>query len=449
MSYVNSIGRVKNQRTSYLTATIHSTGRTEIPLLKSFRAGVEPDIADAVDDLLSASESRDVRDGADAYYGGVPLEHVHAYPDEFMEIWLEFENRLKHQVRFFDEQGKQLLDKLFADLPTLADGKAIVTIEPGGDFSTLYRARIVDGDSDAEAFVRDPGRHLGPPPPHLARAGRMNPAGIPAFYGAFAEDVAIAEVRPPVGSIVAVGKFLPLRPVRLLDVSFLPFAYHQESIFSAGYNRLRNKVGFLEKFHRRISRPVLPSDEALAYLPTQAVAAYVANVMGLDGVIYGSIQIGAESEGDEQIDRNVCNIALFGGAAVVAGVKAKPVPDDEIESLPEFAFPGFPAPVRNDVQVEAATDALASASPARTGAAIAVPAVEEQPNEGSASQPPQELAAPTNATVDQQVDASATLRAEPQPRLVKIRSVKVETSPMFAHLYEDGTVIINDYDDND
>ena len=41
--------------------------------------------------------------------------------------------------------------------------------------------------------------------------------------------------------------------------------------------------------------------------------------------------------------------------------------------------------------------------------------------------PPQELAAPTDATVDQQVDASATLRAEPQPRLVKIRSVKVET----------------------
>jgi len=29
----------------------------------------------------------------------------------------------------------------------------------------------------------------------------MNPAGIPAFYGAFAEDVAIAEVRPPVASI--------------------------------------------------------------------------------------------------------------------------------------------------------------------------------------------------------------------------------------------------------
>jgi RES domain/HEPN/RES N-terminal domain 1 len=411
-------------------------------------AGVEPAIAEAVDDLLSISESRDVHHGADAYYGGVPLEHVDTYTDEFMEIWLKFENRLKHQVRFFDEDGKRLLDDLFADLPTLADGKAIVTIEPGGDFSTLYRARIVADDSAAEAFVRDPGRHLGPPPPNLARAGRMNPAGIPAFYGAFAEDVAIAEVRPPVGSIVAVGKFSLLRPIRLLDVSFLPFAYHEESAFSSTYDHLRNKVGFLERFHRRISRPVLPSDEALAYLPTQAVAAYVANVMGLDGVIYGSIQIGAESEGNEQIDRKLCNIALFGAAAVVAGVKAEPAPNDEIESLPEFVFPGFPAPVRNDVQVEATTGALASASPAQTAAATAVPAVQDQPNEG-ANQPPHEPAAPTYTTADQLVDASAKLRAEPQPRLIKIRSIKVETSSMFAHLDKDGRVIIDDFEDND
>ena len=171
--------------------------------------------------------------------------------------------------------------------------------------------------------------------------------------------------------------------------------------------------------------------------------------MGLDGVIYGSIQIGAESERYEQVDRKLCNIALFGGAAVVAGIKAEPVPGDKIEPLPDFAFQDFPAPVRNDVQVEAVTGAVASASPAQKAAAISVPAIEEQPNEESASQPTQELAAPTDATVNQQVDASATLRSEQQPRLVKIRSIKVETSPMFAHLYEDGKVIIDDYDDND
>ena len=166
--------------------------------------------------------------------------------------------------------------------------------------------------------------------------------------------------------------------------------------------------------------------------------------MDLDGVIYGSIQIGAESKGYEQIGRRLCNIALFGGAAIVAG-GVKAVPDDEIESLPELTLPGFPAP-RDDVQVEAA---IGAASPAQTASAIAVPAGEEQPNQGSASQPPEKPAAPTDTTVDQQLDASSTLRAEPQPSLVKVRSVKVETSPMFAHLYDDGKVIIDDYDDND
>jgi len=268
-------------------------------------AGVESAIADAIDAYLSAAEWRDVKDGGEAYYGGTSLEHVRTYPEEFMEIWLRFERRLKHEVRFFDEEGKRLLDELFADLPSLAGGKAIVTIEPGGEFSTFHRARIAEDEAEAEAFIRDPARHIGPPPPHLAQAGRMNPAGIPAFYGAFSEEVAIAEVRPPVGAVVGVGKFSLLRPIRLLDVSFLPFAYHEESIFSPAYDRLRNKVGFLEQLHRRISRPVLPSDEALAYLPTQAVAAYVANVMGLDGMIYGSTQVGAEGDVWEQVDRKL------------------------------------------------------------------------------------------------------------------------------------------------
>ena len=40
----------------------------------------------------------------------------------------------------------------------------------------------------------------------------------------------------------------------------------------------------------------------------------------------------------------------------------------------------------------------------------------------------------------------ATLRAEPQPWLVKIRSVKVETSPLFAHQYDDGSVLIDDFE---
>jgi len=200
----------------------------------------------------SEAEFHGVRDGDDAYYDGSPPSHIRLYPDEFMATWIDFELRLKHEVRFFDESGRRSLDELFEELPTIAGGKAIVTIEPGSEFSTLYRARIASGKAEAENFLKEPERNLGPPPYRLARPGRMNPVGIPAFYGAFAEEVAIAEVRPPVGALVAIARFALKHTVRLLDVSFLPFAYHEESIFSPAYDHLRNKVGFLERFHRHI-----------------------------------------------------------------------------------------------------------------------------------------------------------------------------------------------------
>lgn len=49
----------------------------------------------------------------------------------------------------------------------------------------------------------------------------MNARGISVFYGATSRKNAISEVRPPVGSYVAVAEFTLLRTVRLLDLSSL------------------------------------------------------------------------------------------------------------------------------------------------------------------------------------------------------------------------------------
>lgn len=377
-------------------------------------AGVEPDLADAIDGYLSEQEQHDVRDGGDAYYDDVPLEHIDSFPDEFMETWRYFESRLKHQVRFFDEEGKRLLGELFGRLPSLASGKAIVTLEPAEDSPAFYRARIVDGTTDIEAFLRAPEVQIGPPPPVKARAGRMNPVGINVFYGAFSEEVAVAEIRPPVGAVVAVGSFSLLRSLRLLDLTALSFVYHTESIFSPEYDHLRNYVAFLEKVERRLARPVLPSDEALEYLPTQAFAAYVENVMKLDGVVYRSTQIGAEGDPSKPTDRARCNVVLFGRAALVERRAPKTqqdsaasvaVTDPNPEAIPEVTTSRW-TPDFTHVRIEAEMADAASAEP-------------------------------------------PSLRLVGEPRFRRIRAVTVESSTLNAWLMQDGSVVVNDYDDDD
>jgi RES domain/HEPN/RES N-terminal domain 1 len=435
----------------------YADGESAEEILASEVIDAEGAVADIIE-ILSENESRDVRDGDDAFYGDVPLRHIRAYPDKLLAIWDEFEHRLKHEVRFFDEEGRRMLDVLFGDLPRLGGGRAVVTLDPQSPDSKVYRARIVAEESAAEEFIRDPARHIGPPPPESARPGRMNPAGIPAFYGAFSKEVALAEIRPPVGSLVAIGEFSLLKQVRLLDMSFLPFAYHEESMFSPSYEEARSKVKFLQVFHHRISRPVLPSDEALAYLPTQAVAAYVTNVLGLDGIIYSSTQVGAEGESTgEQLPRNLCNVVLFGPAALVERTPPPPRPPEpepfDEPILPAFGFLGLGADRPRDVVPVDANPTPAVAAPV---AAVDAQKPEEAGlDNGGVATKPASTAAATKESVITPPDGlsedgrQATLRVTRDPELVRVRAVKVETSGTFAHLYDDGRVLIDEHDDDD
>ena len=84
---------------------------------------------------------------------------------------------------------------------------------------------------DLRRIVEEIHLELGPPTGRTAKAGRMNANGISVFYGAFDRDTCLAEVRPPVGSKVVMGKFELLRPVRLLDPAALEDVFVQRSYF--------------------------------------------------------------------------------------------------------------------------------------------------------------------------------------------------------------------------
>jgi hypothetical protein len=120
----------------------------------------------------------------------------------------------------------------------------------------------------------------------------MNPHGISVFYGATDPLVALAEIRPPVGSRVVVGKFELMRSVRLLDLEALRKLQVKGSIFDPNFMQRLRKAKFLEWLSHRITTPVMPEDEAYDYLPTQAIADFLATNANplLHGILYRSVQ---------------------------------------------------------------------------------------------------------------------------------------------------------------
>lgn len=211
------------------------------------------------------------------------------------EEWGRFEHSLKTQARFFSHKAAEHLAGVFGgiDKLTTRDARNLVVVAgPGTSLAHLYRARVFQTNEKLEEALRRPDIHLGSPPPNMARGGRMNAQGISVFYGATDTTVALAEVRPPVGSTIAVAKFGITRPLRLLDLTALEDVHVMGSIFAPSLKPQLERAAFLRTLGRRMARPVMPDDEATDYLPTQAVADFLAttNEPGLDGIVFPSAQ---------------------------------------------------------------------------------------------------------------------------------------------------------------
>jgi hypothetical protein len=223
-------------------------------------------------------------------------------PDDqaWHEDWNNFEHSLKREARFFSKSAGEVLAAVFGNvdqLKTWLGVPLVVSAGPQTELEFLYRARVFQADPELEKALGRPDLHLGPPPARDARAGRMNAQGIAVFYGATIPTAAIAEVRPPVGSRVVVAKFQTIRALRLLDLSALEGVHVDGSIFDPTLKRRLERASFLRTLGRRMARAVMPDDEAFDYLPTQAVADFLAtmNLPRLDGIAFPSAQAGAGS----------------------------------------------------------------------------------------------------------------------------------------------------------
>ena len=203
--------------------------------------------------------------------------------DKFVaNLWDEFRYEIKHNNRFF-QKSQVNINELQGWIQELYTNKYP---------TVLFRARI------CEDKVKIKKNKMGKPPLKIATGGRANPVGISYLYVASDISTAIAEIRPHKSDFVSVVKLKIPSNLKLVDLrnpknSLSPFIrtdYNVEELFKY--------IELLQQLGEELSKPILPRDAHLEYLPSQYLAELIKDA-NFNGIIYKS----SVGNGD--------NIALF------------------------------------------------------------------------------------------------------------------------------------------
>lgn len=271
---------------------------------------LEQEVSDNEDIINDLSELLDElwfdRSSHEKTYGDEPhfVEAV-TISGNLSRKWYSMERKLRESNRFFNMDAMATFEEVFGYLHE-NHPSAFIDFEPD---RPIFRGRIFQSEEALEAALRMPESSFGPPPPELTPSGRMNARGISVFYGATSKKNAISEVRPPVGSYVAVAEFALLRTVRLLDLSSLRgLAVNGVSRFDPESLLRYERSSFIQNLSRKLVMPVVPELEEANYLLTQAIADYLSTSerYDLDGILFTSAQ-----KPKENTDPSVRNIILF------------------------------------------------------------------------------------------------------------------------------------------
>lgn len=231
----------------------------------------------------------------------VPTANGHWMSSQTHQIlnssWSVFVHTVKHHTRFHfrDALHDDLDDAEIISPGTMLEALGNIVLEAGLITSLeagtkIFRARIKEpGDSWGPSSAT-----MGRPPSRMARAGRMNPAGISYLYTAFEQQTAIAETVSGPPTEIHVATFELSTNVTVLNLCDLPPV---PSIFDN--ERLPNyeQLLFLHSFVDEIAQPIRKDGgEHIDYVPSQVVSEWFAHACsydehespGLDGLMYPS-----------------------------------------------------------------------------------------------------------------------------------------------------------------
>ncbi len=202
------------------------------------------------------------------------LERESTPADEQISKWAKFKDELKHVNRYFCDNSpeQEPLEAMFSFLTK--------TVEP---LTSFFRARI---SYNSKLFQID---DMGKPPAEKVGNGRVNPIGISYLYTASDRETAIAELRPDVGDYVCVCEFRATEALEFVDLrnpreTISPFDISQRD------GRLEDAIDrleYLNKLGKELSKPVIPREANLEYLSSQYLCELIKHLK-YDGVVYKS-----------------------------------------------------------------------------------------------------------------------------------------------------------------
>ena len=204
--------------------------------------------------------------------------------------YLEFANRVKKERRYaWDDEVEAFLEAV------LATSENRTRTLPSG--TVFWRAQLgVDWHYDSNEGIEHR-MGFGPdrmkPIAHIVREGRANSVGIPVLYLASAEQTAISEVRPWIGSSVSLAQFRIVRDLKAID---LTAGFGSASFAELTIKQLLGEKAVDAKTKERavwtdidnsFSQPVDLSENASDYAPTQILAEVFLDA-GYEAMVYRS-----------------------------------------------------------------------------------------------------------------------------------------------------------------